>query len=320
MNIKDFLIDNYIWILVIILITIITIIGFLADKKSRGKKEKKDNSQLQNINNQQVNNQMMNYQQQPIQYQQPEQFQNSQPNNNIGFNFNNMNTTVKPLNQMNNTLNPTAQPNLAEPMPLNSINNQVDLMNNINPINNVTPNNMAEPMYQPLSEQKPNIAPQPIQNIPNMQQPVNIEQNQISTMPNNLEGNNTQTLNVIPSVNQNIIPTPVQTSSDQTLNMMPMYNANQQVQQIENFDPTPNFIPNNTTIPTPVNPQPIPVPKQVIPQPIMQNNYNQLPPMQQNLGVQPNQQLQQPIQQQGQTMAQQPINFVYGSQNTNQNM
>ena len=40
MNIKDFLIDNYIWILVIILITIITIIGFLADKKKSGKKEK----------------------------------------------------------------------------------------------------------------------------------------------------------------------------------------------------------------------------------------------------------------------------------------
>ena len=33
MNIKDFLIDNYIWIIVIILITIITIIGFLADRK-----------------------------------------------------------------------------------------------------------------------------------------------------------------------------------------------------------------------------------------------------------------------------------------------
>lgn len=318
MNIKDFLIDNYIWILVIILITIITIIGFLADKKSRGKKEKKDNSQLQNINNQQVNNQMMNNQQQPIQYQQPEQFQNNQPNNNIGFNFNNMNTTVKPLNQMNNAINSTTQPTVAEPMQLNSINNQVDLMNNINPINNVVPNNMAEPMYQPLSEQKPNIAPQPIPNIPNMQQPVNIEQNQILPMANNLEGNNPQTFNAIPSVNQNIQPQPVQMPQEQTLN--PMYNVNSQVQQIENSETVPNFIPNNTTIPTPVNPQPIPVPKQVIPQPITQSNYNQLPPIQQNLGVQPNQQLQQPIQQQGQTMAQQPINFVYGSQNTNQNM
>lgn len=318
MNIKDFLIDNYIWILVIILITIITIIGFLADKKSRGKKEKKDNSQLQNINNQQVNNQMMNNQQQPIQYQQPEQFQNNQPNNNIGFNFNNMNTTVKPLNQMNNAINSTTQPTVAEPMQLNSINNQVDLMNNINPINNVVPNNMAEPMYQPLSEQKPNIAPQPIPNIPNMQQPVNIEQNQILPMANNLEGNNPQTFNAIPSVNQNIQPQPVQMPQEQTLN--PMYNVNSQVQQIENSETVPNFIPNNTTIPTPVNPQPIPVPKQVIPQPITQSNYNQLPPIQQNLGVQPNQQLQQPIQQQGKTMAQQPINFVYGSQNTNQNM
>ena len=39
MNIKDFLIENYIWILVVILLCIITVIGFLADKK-KTKKEK----------------------------------------------------------------------------------------------------------------------------------------------------------------------------------------------------------------------------------------------------------------------------------------
>lgn len=317
MNIKDFLIDNYIWMIVIILIAIITIIGFLADKKSRGKKEKKANNQLEDVNNQQVNNQMMTNQQ-PIQYQQPIQFQNNQPNNNLGLNFNNMNTTVKPLNQMNNVSLQTTQPTIAEQMSINPINNQVDLMNNINPINNVIPNNIAEPMYQPLSEQKPNFSPQPIPNISNMQQPVNIEQNQILPMVNNLEENNTQTFNAIPSVSPTIQTQPVQMPPEQSLN--PIYNVNSQVQQIENSETVPNFIPNNTTIPTPVNHQPIPVPKQVIPQPITQNNYNQLQPMQQNLGVQPNQQLQQPIQQQGQTMTQQPINFVYGSQNTNQNI
>ena len=40
MNIKDFLIDNYIWIIVVIVLIIITIIGFLADKKKeKGTKE-----------------------------------------------------------------------------------------------------------------------------------------------------------------------------------------------------------------------------------------------------------------------------------------
>ena len=39
MNIKEFLIDNYIWIIVVIVLLIITIIGFLADKK-KGKDPK----------------------------------------------------------------------------------------------------------------------------------------------------------------------------------------------------------------------------------------------------------------------------------------
>ena len=47
MNIKDFLLDNYIWIVVVIILCIITVIGFLADK-TRTKKEK------QNSNNNQL--------------------------------------------------------------------------------------------------------------------------------------------------------------------------------------------------------------------------------------------------------------------------
>ena len=40
MNIVEFIKDNYIWFLVIILIAIITVIGFLADKNNGKKKEK----------------------------------------------------------------------------------------------------------------------------------------------------------------------------------------------------------------------------------------------------------------------------------------
>ena len=39
MNIKDFLIDNYIYIIIVIVLIIITIIGFLADKKKNGEKK-----------------------------------------------------------------------------------------------------------------------------------------------------------------------------------------------------------------------------------------------------------------------------------------
>ena len=40
MNISEFIKDNYIWFLVILLIAIITVIGFLADKNNGKKKEK----------------------------------------------------------------------------------------------------------------------------------------------------------------------------------------------------------------------------------------------------------------------------------------
>ena len=46
MNIKEFLLDNYIWILVVILLSIITVIGFLADKNRGGKTGKQKNNQL----------------------------------------------------------------------------------------------------------------------------------------------------------------------------------------------------------------------------------------------------------------------------------
>ena len=42
MNIVDFLIANYYWFIAIILLTIITIIGFLADKKKSDAKKEKD--------------------------------------------------------------------------------------------------------------------------------------------------------------------------------------------------------------------------------------------------------------------------------------
>ena len=41
MNIKNFLIDNYIYIIIVIVLIIITIIGFLADKKKSSEKKEK---------------------------------------------------------------------------------------------------------------------------------------------------------------------------------------------------------------------------------------------------------------------------------------
>ena len=43
MNIKDFLIDNYIYIIIVVILIVITVIGFLADKKRNGAKKIKNN-------------------------------------------------------------------------------------------------------------------------------------------------------------------------------------------------------------------------------------------------------------------------------------
>ena len=62
MNIKDFLMENYIYIIIVIILTIVTIIGFLADKKRNGdKKPKTMSGTISNNQNQNMGN--MTYQQ-----------------------------------------------------------------------------------------------------------------------------------------------------------------------------------------------------------------------------------------------------------------
>lgn len=326
MNIKDFLIENYIWIIVIILITIVTVIGFLADKNKEKKKAKGAKSTIANekttpqplstMNNQPTN---IDYQA-PLQYQQPQETpSNLQMNNNMGMDFNVMNTTVKPLNRMDFSTNET-QPIITQPQPLQPIDNQVGLMNNPQPVENVAPNIQQESMYQPLSEQKPIIAPQPVPNFSAMQSPVNNGFNQVQPMPVNNIQPESNPYNVIPPVSQPINGQPEMIMPEQVLNQTQIYNNMQpQIQSNDNnFTGMPT---NNTTIPQPVNP--IPAPKSVMPEPmIIQGNYNQTEAMQQNLGQSQlmgqsgNTNINQPVQ----NVIPQPINFVYGPQNNNQNM
>ena len=299
MNIKDFLIENYIWLIVIVLITIVTIIGFLADKKRVNNKEKKAKVAPQNT--QTANEKQPDFMQtteqpinnvQPIQYQQPQPAQLNQVNNNMGMNFNNINTTVRPINQTNTETVP--QPiNYTEPQVIEPMNNQQKTITSPQPVENIPQNPVQEPMYQPLSEQKPIIAPQPVPNFSNVQPQNNPEVNQVVQNPINMQPLPSQ-INVIQPVTETMMPSPV-----------PMVN--------NNFAQTPNFIPNNVTIPQAVNP--IPAPQPINPQSI-QNNPNQAGNMQQMNMMQPNPNMIQPTQ----NTIPQPINFVYGPQNNNQNM
>lgn len=327
MGIKEFLIQNYIWIIVIIVITIITIIGFLADKKKSGKK--KETSPTQNLNNQQANNQAQVQYQTPIQ---PEVNQmnnnlNNNANNNWGVNYNNMNTTINPINQMNNISNnvPTPVSSIPQPMgqPMQIV---TEPINSPQPVENVVRNVATETMYQPSSEQKTTFAPPTVPNFTYTQNSVTPENNQPNTIPTNVISipieNNSSVISVTSQ------PTEQQISSERIMpeqmqTGMPTYNNIQiPVQPIENNYSTPvtNFIPNNITQPQPVNP--IQVPQQIISESMIQEGYNQPQMIQPNFGQQIPQQNQnipigQPIQ--SVPTSSQPVNFVYGPQN-NQNM
>ena len=327
MNIKDFLIENYIWILVIILITIVTVIGFLADKKKNGKKN--DNQPVPNPapNDEQPMNHIT-----PIQYNTQEQLMQNQMNNNNNLmnqgNFNNPMPQQNPNNGMINTPNTNNENNLGinnitplEPistMPV-GVNNT---MNNPSPIENIIPNNIQEPMYQPLSEQTPVIQPRPVPNFNNFS---NNNQEMVTPIENALNQSNPNYISQMgqPNFNQpNIMQDSMQ--SEQVLNPISGFNnmPNPMPASMNNSNINmSNYNQNNTTIPEPVNS--VPTPQPVNPQPIMQSMYNNGPVMQPNNFNNP---VPQPNLNQQQTqfppnqLPNQPINFVYGPQNNNPNM
>lgn len=268
MNIKDFLMDNYIYIIIVIILIIITIIGFLADKQKNNKAKNANGGEPLSNANPSLDNTPR-----PITYQ---------PVNN---------------NQMGNTMaTPNLMPNngpIANGMPINNqLNNnmgmpQPNIPQPVEPMN-VSASVNPEPMYQPLSEQKPTIQPtNPINNINSFNNgPLN---NPIS---NNVDGinqiNNIQPTNVItepittnqpvqgPTMVSNPVPNPINIQPqpvDSGMNLNNGINANP-------VSPNPIPIPNpqENPMPGPINP-----PQPTIPQPVGfvfgpqqgQNNNNQ---------------------------------------------
>lgn len=337
MGIKEFLIQNYIWIIVIIVITIITIIGFLADKKKGGKKKETPVTVTPNLNNQPINNQGQ------VQYQAPIQTESNQINNNLNNNAinnnwgvnNNMNTTINPINQMNsNNISNIVQPIGSIPQPVvQSMSNTIEPTNTPQPVENIMGNVEQEIMYQPLTEQKQTIPSQPMPHMGFVPNQVGQELNQINSIPTNVIPTPIEnTPNFVGVTPQGIQPQPGMQAplmQEQTQPELPLYNNVQSpIQIIENNNQgvIPNFIQNNTTIPQPLNPMPTPQPvmsEPIMSSPMMQEGYNQPQMMQPNLGQSmqqqtPNIPIGQPVGSTS-TAQTQPVNFVYGPQN-NQNM
>ena len=305
----DFLLEYYVWILVVLVILLITVIGFLADTKKKKKMREKANTEENNQQN--VGMMDMN-------------------------SVNGMNNSMNNMNNMNNIFNQ----NMVNDMNNNMMNNNMEVgVNNFNSIPNG--NNS---FFNPVPEQTPSFEPKPVEpvNIMNNSMnsvptpvveptPVSVNpvpevtnvngmQNNYGVVDNQVIGNPMSTSpigNEVPNLNTNV-NTMNQTNmfeqntsssmgaSNPQVNMeMPMNNYNTPVQPVnattEVNIPVNNSIPstsNMSTGPTiepvinqaPINSQPninnsINTTPQMGPQvnpevqPVMQNQMNNIPNM-----------------------------------------
>ena len=291
MNIKDFLIDNYIYIIIVIVLIIITIIGFLADKKTKGRSTGKDVLPNNNAN-------LGNAAGSPA-MQQPMNYQPAVPTNetmNVGANgpLVNNNVPVEPVNfgQVNNGLVNSINPVM--PQETSTNNNSLNVVPGMIQGAIVTPNPVP-----PVEVAQPTIVPP--QNVA----PIPAAPGPIYQMP---QGQ--------PAMNTPVEPTPM-ASFNQPMpsNNMPGVLPNN-INMVPNSEPT-NLVGNFGSVNpvTPVNPAPIPTPVEPV-QPV-----NPIPPVP-NIPVNPVPVSNPVIPNQG-TMPQpvnnSQLNFVYGNQQSNQN-
>ena len=211
MNIKTFLIENYIWIIVIILITIITIIGFLADKKKNDKKKADTEPANPNPN---TAGQM--------QYNQLVSTLQNQMDNNMEQNNSIPNQMIQPI-ENNQNIVPVNEVTPIMPVTENQqgMMNQVDMSNNINTIENIAQSMHQEQVYQPLSEQTPSFEPQPIPNFNNIN-----NQNFATPVENNGFNQNMNMGNQFGMPEQNMQQPMMQNPMNQQNNQMPNQNQN----------------------------------------------------------------------------------------------
>ena len=279
----EFIKVYWMWLVAVILITIITIIGFLADKKKNSKKEESVKETVSND----VEPKQQNNIDQPV---------DKQIDNGFGLNINNMDTTIRPISENNNNNN------LSYNEPIN---------NNMNGIREQNQNNSYQ--QQPMSNFGNNINNQEMfgRNI-TPQQNINNYPNLNSSMqqPNYGQSFPTQTNNFGPQ--QNPMPNQYPNVNNQnSMNQsMPMGN--------NNYNNNMNFNQNNTTVPTPVNPMQTPQP--VRPQSILNGVNNMEQPMGQNFVPTPKPTPSTPIKPNQTQINGTPVSFVFGPKDNNQNM
>ena len=179
MNIKDFLMDNFVYIIIIIILIIVTIIGFLADKKKNGEKKEAPvpgptgpMAMPMGITSQPaIPAAPMTYQPQP-----------AEPvNNQMGMQAmpGPMPAPEQPVNNM--APMPEMQPNFG---PMNQMTYPQPVPTPVENMAPAQPIEQPQPMPMPAYEQVPNFSspmPQPINPVP-ISQP---QMEQVNIMPNN---------------------------------------------------------------------------------------------------------------------------------------
>lgn len=298
MNIIDFLYDNYLWIIAILVIAIFTMIGFIADRKSKSKNGK-GNENIGTPNNQAK----------VVPTEVPTQ-------------TNNMNMASIPNNNyqgVNNMIN--NEPNFATNMPpVNNMNEQ-GMVNNyangglVNPMNQV-PNMGTNENMMPNSNQTMNGVGQ---NIPNFNVTPTIEPsfNQVNQMmPNNNmpQGFNNAATNNNQNVNQ---------VNNGTLNVNPMAGQTPAYNNQAYVNENPSMIVNSWDEPKPVNPVSINQGfNQNVVSNVPTNNSSSQIPIQESISVNtaPNNMPQQTTNNIPNVNGTPRLNFMYGpSQNNNNN-
>lgn len=300
MNIIDFLYDNYLWIIAILVIAIFTTIGFIADRKSKGKNGK-GNESIGIPNNQAkvvptpVNNINTNMN------------MASMPNNNYQNVNNNMvnnvpnfatNTNVTPVNNMNKQSMVNNYTNGGVVNPTNRVPN-IGINENMMFNGNQTMNGVN----QSIPNVNPVPTPEPVVNSANPMMPnENIQQGFVNPMPAN-----NQNVNQVSNSTLNVNPVPEQT---------PVYNN----QSMGNGNP--NMVVNSWDESRPINPV-------NINQGFGQNNISNIPtnsssnqiPIQESIPVNtvPNN-MQQPVNNVPNGNSAPGLNFVYGPSQNNNNL
>ena len=280
-NIKEFLLDNYIWIIVVIVLIIITIIGFLADKKKeKGPKQES----VPPVPNPGVAAP-------PVQPAAPMTYQPQAPEQ-----VNNLNGMAAPMAAppvapmpepmpapaMPGQMNPVVNNAMPGPVPVEPINNMNMVPNQVEPTPMVNPMTPTEPA--PLSEQKPAFEPVA---------PMNMPMGEPSVIPapiGNMNMVENQPINPMPGMinPMNMQQTPTSTPTPVT----DMYNQGVSPQPIPNPGTPSPVAPIPTPSVPPVAPTPMPTPAPTVPTEVPANN-GSIPP--------------------------QPVSFVYGPQNNNNN-